>query len=102
MSGAETHLRLPPGCRFELRATLDDVGSLEALLEEEREPAPDRTIAILLPDGGAITGAQLVLVTPRRRAYVMSVRTWGGGAAFDRWEAESEAEFGAARGFDPP
>jgi len=97
--GSTVRVTLPPGCSFVLRSRLVSLDSIEALDEEAPEArAPDRTIAIVLPDGGAIAGTALALRTPFGRVYEMAVGTWTGGATFERWDPEAALEAPGARG----
>lgn len=90
-SAAEINVTLPDGCRVMLMSVLRSYESLDTIDEDEQPvPEPDRTIAILLPNGDAMPGATLALVTPRQRAFEFSVRTWTGGVEFVPWDPEEE------------
>lgn len=94
---AEIDVTLPPGCRIILMSALEAYQSVEALELDHEEHAisePDRTIAVTLPDGAALAAQSLALITPRQRAYELSVRSWGGGVSFVRWEPVEEGALG--------
>lgn len=90
---AEIDLSLPTGCRVSALSTLESYGSVEAMVEDEQLVGEsDLTVAILMPDGSAMPGRSLVLITPRGFAHRLSVREWSGGIAFERWVPEDERE----------
>ena len=93
--GAYVHVELPTGCRVspvdELVADADGAIVLDAEEDGARLVTPDRAIAVLMPDGVAVRGDALALITPRGRAYEMRVGSWVGGVSFTPWSPEEDA-----------
>lgn len=65
---------LPGDAGREMSEEMD--AGLAVVLEGEEAPAPDVMLAILMPDGSAITGDPVVLIGPGGRRAELGVRAW--------------------------
>jgi len=115
----EPLLELPEGCSItdelpqtdadellepfeELQPELPDLADA-GFVEPESEPAPSFVLAAFLPDGRAVTPAELYLLGPGERAATIRIGVWTGAAHVEPIAPEPDADaFGELADLTPP